>query len=126
MELDPLLANFLLTKRKKNGDEYEPSSLRGIIGSTENAKNMGIVFLGKGPKTNEAFNLTRNALMAKQKILKKQGKGNKPKRSQPITDEEINMLYEKDLLGNANPEALINTLWLNNTVHYGLRGINEH
>lgn len=128
-ELDPLLANFILSKRKKDGSEYEPSSLRGIIGSIDRKlKRMkyGVSILGEGSKSNDIFNLTREALKAKQKVLKQQGKGNKPKRAQPITVEEINMLYQKQLLGNANPEALINTLWMNNTIHFGLRGVNEH
>jgi hypothetical protein len=30
-ELDPLLANFVLTVRKKDGGEYEPNSLSSII-----------------------------------------------------------------------------------------------
>ena len=36
------------------------------------------------------------------------------------------MLYEKELLGTATPEALLNTIWFNNTVHFGLRGYKEH
>jgi len=28
------------------------------------------------------------------KLLKKQGKGNKPNRAQPITDSELDILYE--------------------------------
>ena len=35
-------------------------------------------------------------------------------------------LYEKGLLGTRNPEALLNTLWLNSTMHFGLRGCKEH
>jgi len=36
------------------------------------------------------------------------------------------MLYEKGLLGTRNPEALLNTLCLNNTMHFVLRGCKEH
>jgi hypothetical protein len=43
----------------------------------------------------------------------KQGKGNKPKKSQPLTDDEINMLYQKKLLGESTPESLLNTVWFN-------------
>ena len=35
-------------------------------------------------------------------------------------------MYEKDLLGTSSPEALLNTLWFNNTIHFGLRGCKEH
>lgn len=34
-ELDPLLANFLLTVRKKDGGDFEPSTLRSIISSVD-------------------------------------------------------------------------------------------
>jgi hypothetical protein len=78
----------------------------------------------RGTDTN--FALTREALRAKQKDLKCKGKGNKPNRSQPITDEEINALYSKKLMGKETPEAIVNTLWFNNSVHFGLRGVTEH
>jgi len=38
----------------------------------------------------------------------------------------LDTLYEKGLLGTRNPEALLNTLWLNSTMHFGLRGCKEH
>jgi hypothetical protein len=86
----------------------------------------GFTILGEGAKNNDVFNLTRDAISAKQKVLKKQGKGNKPKKSQPLTDDEINMLYQKKLLGESTPESLLNTVWFNNTVHFGMRGAHEH
>jgi hypothetical protein len=67
----------------------------------------GFTILGEGSKSNGVFNLTRDAISAKQKVLKKQGKGNKPKKSQPLTDDEINMLYQKKLLGESTPESLL-------------------
>ena len=33
---------------------------------------------------------------------------------------------KKGLLGTRNPEVLLNTLWLNSTMHFGLRGSKEH
>ena len=43
-----------------------------------------------------------------------------------LSEDDIKMLYEKELLGTATPEALLNTIWFNNTVHFGLRGCKEH
>jgi hypothetical protein len=57
-------------------------------------------------------------------LLKKQGKGNKPNR--PITDSELDILYESNLLGGSSPEALLNSMWFNNSVDFGLRGVQEH
>ena len=51
----------------------------------------------------DAFRLTRDALKAKQKSLKKQGRGNRPNKTDAITDEEINILYEKKLLEKETP-----------------------
>lgn len=50
VELDPLLATFVLTVRKRDGSEYEPTSLRSIISSVDRKlKRMkyGYTVLGK-------------------------------------------------------------------------------
>jgi hypothetical protein len=58
--------------------------------------------------------------------LKKQGKGNRPNASQALSDEDINLLYARRQLGSHSPRAIINSLWLNNTLYFGMRGVNEH
>ena len=58
--------------------------------------------------------------------LKKKGKGNRPNASIALTSDELNSPYEKGLLGTRNPEALLNTIWSNSTMHFGLRGCKEH
>ena len=68
---------------------------------------------------------TRDALKAKQKELKRHGKGNKPKAATALSDEEIDILYSKKVLGLSSPQALVNTVWLNNMLHFGLRGCKE-
>ena len=111
-ELDPLIANFLLTVRKKDGTEYESSTLRGYVSSIDRhlrRHEYGHSIMGN--KNDDSFNLTRQTLNAKPKVLKQKGKGNKPKCSQPITDNEINMLYEKGLLGDSITESLLSTVW---------------
>ena len=62
------------------------------------------------------------AFSSKGKDLKKKGMGNKPKTAAPVTDQEIDILFQQGELGNINPASLINTLWLNNTLHFGMRG----
>ena len=68
----------------------------------------------------------RKTLQSKQKQLKKQGRGNKPNASVALTEDEIKLLFDKGLLGVSSPEAILNTLWLNNSLHFGLRGVKEH
>jgi len=72
------------------------------------------------------FEKTRKVLLSKQKELKEKGKGNRPNASIALTSDELNTLYEKGLLGTRNPEVLLNTLWLNSAMHFGLRGCKEH
>ena len=61
-------------------------------------------------------------LKAKQVDLKAKGFGNKPMTSDGLTDEEIEKLYASKCLGIESPQAAINTLWLNLTIHFGLCG----
>ena len=72
------------------------------------------------------FNATKQALKAKQKDLKQKGKGNRPKKADPLSDEEINILFDTGVLGVTSPESLLNTVWFNNAIHLGLRGQQEH
>ena len=69
---------------------------------------------------------TREVLKAKQKALKSSGKGYKPNVSRSLTDSEVDELYRKGQLGSETPEAMLNTLWFNNTTHFGMRGGKEH
>ena len=72
------------------------------------------------------FEQTRKALHSKQRDLKRKGRGNKAKPSAALSEEDIQVLYEKNLLGISTAEALLNTVWFNNTIHFGLRGCKEH
>ena len=76
-ELDDYLSEFILSVRTKGNNEYEPSSLRGMIGSFDRhlrKRNYETTIMGGGRQ----FSKTRDALKAKQKDLKGQGKGSKP------------------------------------------------
>ncbi|KAH3827356.1 hypothetical protein DPMN_129290 [Dreissena polymorpha] len=45
------------------------------------------------------FSISREAFVARSKSLKRQGKGNKLKAASPLTDYEIEALYQKQILG---------------------------
>jgi len=47
----------------------------------------------------QEFRKTRETLIAKQKELKKAGKGNKSKAARALTDDEVDILYGKNFLG---------------------------
>lgn len=123
-ELNEILSEFFISVRTKEGKEYEPTSLRSMLSSFERflkRKSYAASIIN-----DLVFEKTRKTLISKQKLLKKKGKGNKPQASVALTEEETRILYEKGLLGMSSPEAVLNTMWLNNSLHFGLRGIQEH
>lgn len=122
-ELDEVLCAFIVSVKKKDRAEYERTTLRSFISSFDRYLRK------KGYPTTiidgQEFSKTRETLVAKQKELKKAGKGSKTKAARALTDDEVDILYGQNLLGLSSPESLLNTLWLNHT-HFGLRGCQEH
>ena len=42
-----------------------------------------------------------------------------------LTADEIETLFDKKLHGLSSPQALLDTVWPNNTIHFGHRGCKE-
>ena len=110
--------------RKKDGEQYEPTSHRSFVSSFDRYLRKKDCF--STIMEGKEFRKTKEALVEKQKEIKKDGKGNKPNAARMLTDEEVDILYGQDLLGCSSSEALINTIWLNNTQFFGLRGCHQH
>ena len=110
-ELNKLLAEFIRSVRRKDGEDYEPSSLRCLVSSIERhlKKNKYTKIIN-----DKEFELLRKCLQAKKKELEKAGRGNKDKAAVAITDEEVDIPYENNMLGVSSVESLLNTVWLNN------------
>lgn len=124
-ELNEHLCQFFATVRQKNGSEYEPCSLRSFMSSFERLLKKHSY--GFSLVSSFEFGRMRELLKCKQKDLKKQGKGNKPRTADQLSDSELTALYEKKELGDHTPGAMLNTLWLNNTTQFGMRGgASEH
>ena len=51
-------------------------------------------------KDDEKFSHSRRVLEAKRKSLKAHGKGNKKHRAEPLEKEDVQLMYEKNVLGN--------------------------
>ena len=110
--LNKFLSEFLITVRKKeHNEEYEPNSLRNFFASFE-----------RQSKKNKLWTLRQS----KQRDLKRKGMGNKPYASAALSEEDVQVLFEKDLLGSSTAEALLNTVWFNNIIHFGLLGCKGH
>lgn len=123
-ELNVLLSQFFISARKSDGENYEPTSLKGMFCSF----NRALKKYDYGHDLNKSiyFAKTRDALTAKQVELKKLGKGNATKKAESLTDDDINAMFSSGKLGMTNPTALLHTLWFFNTVYFGLRGVTEH
>ena len=83
--------------RKTDGKEYEPDSLSGIQNSID--RYLSEKQYGLRIKTAEEFEHARQVLMAKRTSLKKEGKDNNPNKAQALQTEDLNILYEKGVLG---------------------------
>ena len=119
-----LLAKYIISVKKEDGSEYEPSTLRGLISSVDRYlkdRDYGTTVIN-----GQEFHKTREALQAKQKELKSQGKGCKAGAAAPISPEEIKHLWDNGQFGAESPQSMINTLWFFFTVGFGLRGAHEH
>ncbi|MES9905046.1 MAG: DUF3504 domain-containing protein [Sedimenticola sp.] len=123
-ELSSLLSRFIISVKKQNGDEYEPSCLKGMLGSFD--RQLRRKEYGESIATGAAFSKVRDTLAKKQRQLKSEGKGNLPNKTDPLTDEDVEQLWNSDQLGAATPDSILQTLWLYNTVHFGLRSCQEH
>ena len=118
-DLDNYVSGFLLSVRKKDGTEFEPSTLRSFVSSI----NRHLIINGYkfSIMTDAQFRRCRDILAAKQKQLKSIGKGNKPMAADEITDDELDVMYAKKVLGPETPASLIYTLWMICTLHFGMR-----
>ena len=105
-ELNEYISEFTVAVRRKDGDDFEPSSLRGLICSFN--RHLKACKYPCNVIEDSQFEKARQALEARSKKLKKDGKGNKPKAGEAIS--------YKQLLGISNAEALLNTMLTPNTL----------
>ena len=118
VELQEIIKKFVLAVRKKNGEEYEPSSLRAFIQSIDRhlrKNNYGFSVLN-----DKEFHEVQD-ILKKQKQLKSIRKGNRPNAADPLSDEDIDTFYSRKVLRIHSPRALLNTLWMNNCTFFGMR-----
>ena len=118
-ELSGYISGFLLSVRKKDGDEFEPVTLRSFFSSI----NRHLITNGYkfSIMTDIQFRQCRDILAAKSKQLKSMGKGNKPKAADEISDENIDTMYEKQVLGLSTPRSITYSMWLICTLQFGMR-----
>ena len=122
-ELNKYLASFIINVRRQDGLEYEPDSLTNIKHSINRyLKERECTFT----LFDRDFNLFQEALKAKRVELTKQGKGNRPNASEPLSREEQEKCWEMGIFGNIDASTLQFTVWFLMTIHFGFRGRDEH
>ena len=103
-ELDKILSQFFMTAKSLKGKLYEPDTLTGFRNSFQRIleSRNSVCDL----KTGIDFLNSRKVLSSRRKELTKLGKGNKPNATRPLTDAEVNSLYECGYFGTLNPVSL--------------------
>ena len=115
---------FYAEIRKTNGDEYEPNflaSMQAGIGRYLKENNYHVSII-----RDRVFSTSRAVLEGKCKNSREHGKGKRPNKSNSLSESEVNILWECGQLGTHSPMSLINTIWWLFTLHFGLRGRQEH
>ncbi len=123
-ELDKILQHYFAELKKKDGSDYEPDSLRTMLASLDrHFQEAGCTF--KVIKDKE-FQGCRQVLNGKAIELREMGKGKRLLKSDALTAEEEEVLWEKRILGSTNPSSLNFTMFYVISQHFGTRGCQEH
>ena len=115
-ELNYWLSKFVLEVRKENGEPYPPNTLYSICA--------GLLryFRECQPEINifkdHQFAEFQKTLDGEMKRLRSLGMGVKKRQAEPITVQEENDLREKGILGEHDPQTLLDTLLFHRGFHF--------
>ena len=123
-KLNKLLETFYAEVKNKNGDDYEPDSLKVMIAALDRHLN------DEGYKfsiiRDREFHSSKQVLEGKARQLRQSGMGKRPNKARSLTEEEEEVLWEAEKFGSKTPEALTSSMWWLLTQFFGLRGRQEH
>ena len=115
-ELDRVLQEFHCHVCKQNGDEYEPDSLRTILGALDRHLS------GCGC----SYSIMKDREFSESMERQFNGKGKKSRKADPLTAEEEEILWNTRVLGGDNPKSLNHTVFYIISQQFGTRGRQEH
>ncbi|XP_067656703.1 uncharacterized protein [Haliotis asinina] len=118
-KLDSLLLDFFQGVRKGNGEELTARTLKNVQ-----------IHLDMYLKDNRyPYSIEKDdAFKASRDFLKNKLDQNKTGRHMlvPIDDSEIEILFQRQVLGDQNPDALMSTMWFVNSKYLGIRRPADH
>ena len=123
-ELDECLSRFFAEIRKSDGSDYEPDSLRVMLAALDRhlKQSDSKISIAK----DREFVKCRQVLEGKARALREKGHGKRPNATKALTVQDEENLWKNRVLGEQNPKSLLYTLWYLLTLHFGLRGCQEH
>jgi len=122
-ELNSLLCHFFAKVRKLNGEDFEPGTLTSFQRSFDrHLRQVGKYYSILQDKT---FEKSREALETKRKQLRQSGKGGRPNKALGLNSDELEKFWSEKQLGDHSPDALLRTIWLNNTMDFCRDGVPE-
>ena len=68
----------------------------------------------------------RVCLDSEMKRVQRSGLGSQKRKAEPLTEEEEEILWQKGLLGSSNPQALVDTMVVFNSLYFALRSGSKH
>ena len=118
------LERFVHKARKKDKTDYPDETLYEIVMALQGY----LCVRGREIKLFEdpLFKSVKNNLDNRMKELSKKGVVRANNQAVPISQEEENLLWDANLLGDDNPERLLHTLVYLFGIHFALRGGEEH
>lgn len=119
------LSRSVLEARKVDGSEYPPNTLHHIVSGI-----MRHVRCTTKPEidffNDVEFKSFVSTLNAEMKHLQSRGIGTKQKQAEPLTEEEEELLLDNKILGDHDPQSLLNTMIFMNDLYFALRSGDEH
>ena len=129
-ELDPSelaskLSSFIFEVRKKDGSEFLPDTIHHIVSGIQrflrcNGKPSIDIY------KDAEFADFRSCLDSEMRRLQSSGLGSRKRKAEPLSLEEEELLWRKGLLGDGNPQALVDTMVVLNGIYFALRSGSEH
>ena len=124
-ELAKWLSKFIVEIRRSDGKEYIGSTLhqilRGVQRHLREECSAEIDFF-----SDPQFRFLKGVLDSKMKQLRSHGNGTTKKHAEPISTEEEEILWGKQLLSDKDPQTLLNTMVWMCGMFFALRSGQEH